>query len=937
MSSDRGQKKESYEPRIPSRKKFGAKLTMKTVSTADGGEPNSSSPTKTPIPRNRRRGRKLKGELDLTESQDLATRLIRSFTNKDDALDCPICFNSIHPAQPIWSCSPDSTEHVETCCWTSFHLKCIRSWASKSTSNGWIVCFSTGESKDGEWRCPGCQTKRSVVPQTYRCFCGRDQDPEGSRLITPHSCGSGCCRPRNCEHPCSMSCHPGPCPPCLLSIERKCHCERETLVLTCSRALDSSPTASSLVLSCGRQCGKVLGCRNHRCDNICHIGPCQSCSQRENVRCFCGKDEMQADCGFRGEDAAPCFKVHNPNNSTSGIVSREEWEGRYQCSSSCETLFSCGVHMCQKPCHPHPLSELSCPSDPSVVKTCPCGKTPLSASRSSCTDSIPTCGSTCRKELQTCSHPCLVPCHTGECPPCSTQISVPCRCGETVRYVSCSARQLQVLQGNNEVTCTTRCTAMRHCGKHACNRDCCPLAAHAKQARRNKKRRAAEPLVDAATLEAEDVQGWHACNFPCNKPLSCGKHRCELQDHRGICPPCLQSSFEEAVCNCGRTVLEPPVACGTQIQCNFPCVRPDPACGHPKTPHPCHEDGPCPPCPHLITKLCACGKTNVNNIRCSQEKVPCGKVCGRLLDCGFHSCGRTCHEADCGTCTRTCGKPRKSCQPWQHGCTHPCHAPSACLEDEPCTARVVLRCECGRIQQPATCGSCTSNLASRRSGSSQLKCNQECAIAKRNKNLAEALGIDTASSRTSKFPVTWPEELLTFAGANGPFVQLVEKTLSDFIEAQKRVQILPHMPPARREFVHKVAEVYRMGVQEVDQEPHRSLQLTKRIDTRVPDPLLSKAATMLKRLTVTEAKKAVAQSSWSPIVPSPRPPVVGATTLKLVGTSTSAQLPKPPSETSGRATSRQPSPILRRFAGPSSPQRDSEPQADIPESWDDGA
>ncbi|KAF8307439.1 uncharacterized protein EI90DRAFT_3149114 [Cantharellus anzutake] len=671
----------------------------------------------------------------------------------------------------------------------------------------------------------------------FRCFCGRDQDPEGSRLITPHSCGSGCCRPRNCEHPCSMSCHPGPCPPCLLSIERKCHVREKHLFLRV-------------------HCGKVLGCRNHRCDNICHIGPCQSCSQRENVRCFCGKDEMQADCGFRGEDAAPCFKVHNPNNSTSGIVSREEWEGRYQCSSSCETLFSCGVHMCQKVNDPL-LNMLSLSTNPLFnhshlsFKTCPCGKTPL--------NSIPTCGSTCRKELQTCSHPCL-------CPPCSTQISVPCRCGETLQGLLPPSR-----------SCET--------------------------SRRNKKRRAAEPLVDAATLEAEDVQGWHACNFPCNKPLSCGKHRCELQDHRGICPPCLQSSFEEAVCNCGRTVLEPPVACGTQIQCNFPCVRPDPACGHPKTPHPCHEDGPCPPCPHLITKLCACGKTNVNNIRCSQEKVPCGKVCGRLLDCGFHSCGRTCHEADCGTCTRTCGKPRKSCQPWQHGCTHPCHAPSACLEDEPCTARVVLRCECGRIQQPATCGSCTSNLAS-----PQMQ--PRMRYAKRNKNLAEALGIDTASSRTSKFPVTWPEELLTFAGANGPFVQLVEKTLSDFIEAQKRVQILPHMPPARREFVHKVAEVYRMGVQEVDQEPHRSLQLTKRIDTRVPDPLLSKAATMLKRLTVTEAKKAVAQSSWSPIVPSPRPPVVGATTLKLVGTSTSAQLPKPPSETSGRATSRQPSPIL---------------------------
>ena len=65
-----------------------------------------------------------------TADLDLTSRLIHSFTHKADALDCPICFNSIHPAQPIWSCS--STRSVETCCWTTFHLKCVRSWAQKS-------------------------------------------------------------------------------------------------------------------------------------------------------------------------------------------------------------------------------------------------------------------------------------------------------------------------------------------------------------------------------------------------------------------------------------------------------------------------------------------------------------------------------------------------------------------------------------------------------------------------------------------------------------------------------------------------------------------------------------------------------------------------------------------------------------------------------------
>ena len=148
-----------------------------------------------------------------------------------------------------------------------------------------------------------------------------------------------------------------------------------------------------------------------------------------------------------------------------------------------------------------------------MVKACPCGKTPLTTPRSQCMDSIPTCGSTCGHEHGTCGHPCLAPCHAGECPPCSAQISVPCRCGEIVREVSCSVRQLQVLQDDGEITCESKCTGVRHCGRHSCNRICCPLAAHGRQAKKKGKKRYLGSLIDAATLEAEDVEGWHVCDL----------------------------------------------------------------------------------------------------------------------------------------------------------------------------------------------------------------------------------------------------------------------------------------------------------------------------------------------------------------------------------------------------------------------------------------
>lgn len=117
---------------------------------------------------------------------------------------------------------------------------------------------------------------------------------------------------------------------------------------------------------------------------------------------------------------------------------------------------------------------------------------------------------------------------------------------------------------------------------------------------------------------------------------------------------CPRGVFEELVCLCGRTVLEPPIQCGTRLRCVYPCARPAPACGHPHVPHACHEGvviagadtadeglglvgegegegsvGACLPCPFLTEKVCACGKKRVGNVRCSQERVSCGSVCGK--------------------------------------------------------------------------------------------------------------------------------------------------------------------------------------------------------------------------------------------------------------------------------------------------------------------
>jgi len=255
------------------------------------------------------------------------------------------------------------------------------------------------------------------------------------------------------------------------------------------------------------------------------------------------------------------------------------------------------------------------------------------------------------------------------------------------------------------------------------------------------------------------------------------------------------------------------------------------------------------------------------NVICSREKVFCGTPCGKLLKCGFHRCDRLCHSDDCGPCKNPCGKPRKLCHPATHPCADLCHAPGSCQETEPCTTTVIITCSCGRIRQSVQCGRKLSNLSGGE-GSKTLTCTNECAIAKRNARLAEALGI--SSERNDRNQATYRDELVAFARANSKFIPVVEKSFAEFAQSDKKVLLLPKMPPDRRKFVQELATVYRMDTQLFDPEPHRSVQLIRRIDTRIPDPLLSAlTAPVLGKLTDLRARQTTA--------PAPAPPKPTAT------------------------------------------------------------
>jgi transcriptional repressor NF-X1 len=161
----------NYPHKNSRRGQFNGRLTEFEPSTNANESPNALSK-----PSNRYQAAGQKDDLTSTLTHALRT---------PPYPDCPICFSSIHPAQPTWSCSPSipistltansgddsdvpaGREKPSSYCWTTFHVKCIRSWAAKSVKDVSDAWRARGEDRGGDWRCPGCQTKREVVPTGY--------------------------------------------------------------------------------------------------------------------------------------------------------------------------------------------------------------------------------------------------------------------------------------------------------------------------------------------------------------------------------------------------------------------------------------------------------------------------------------------------------------------------------------------------------------------------------------------------------------------------------------------------------------------------------------------------------------------------------------------------------------------------------------------------
>ena len=734
---------------------------------------------------------------------DIATRIHEDISH--GVYECPICTSDVSRNSKIWCCRT---------CWTVFHLACIKKWSANEGSTLTQRNQEEDRPLPRQWRCPGCNLPKEILPSIYTCWCEKDADPRSISGIPPHSCGQTCGKerilPKKCPHPCELICHAGPCPPCThIGPVQSCFCGKKS---TSRRCVDTNYDTG---WSCGEVCGDLMPCDTHTCQRVCHEGLCGACMVKSDCRCYCGKIEQQIICYERGDEK-------QSQRSVSGDKSPkvDSWTGMFDCGSKCRRNFDCGNHSCEKSCHPQDPIDAHCPHSPDVVSHCPCGKTSLSEissdPRKSCQDIIPNCKKKCLKKLP-CGHSCQQVCHSDACMPCLQTTTIGCRCGRVQAPTVCHQGSEQPPQ------CLRICKATLNCGRHECGERCC--SGERKATERQAMKRKLRPL-GASRLIDEGFEAEHICMRLCGRSLKCGNHSCQELCHKGPCGSCREAIFDEISCNCGKTTLQPPLPCGTiSPPCRFDCERPK-LCGHPRTTHNCHGDEEnCPKCPFLAEKFCMCGKTKLKNQPCWLTDARCGEVCGKKLRCGSHFCRKPCHRpGDCEdsgkACQQMCGKVKKVCG---HPCDDLCHAPSLCREDKPCQNKMLATCDCQHIKQETKCN---ASKTSEGNSKKTLDCDSECTRLERNRKLALALNIDPEAHKDDHIP--YSNGTLQMFRESIKWAQSQEREFRVFAadESEKRLRFKP-MPPHQRAFLHSLAEDFGFDSESMDPEPHRHIAIFK--------------------------------------------------------------------------------------------------------------
>lgn len=124
-----------------------------------------------------------------------------------------------------------------------------------------------------------CGDCTNIGWEELRCHCGLSvlypPIPCGAR---PPACHRPCRRAHDCGHPVKHECHDETekCAPCTVFVRKSCFCGSES---------KDSVYCYLAGYSCGRTCKKLLKCRQHTCQRVCHVNDCETPNERGIIIC----------------------------------------------------------------------------------------------------------------------------------------------------------------------------------------------------------------------------------------------------------------------------------------------------------------------------------------------------------------------------------------------------------------------------------------------------------------------------------------------------------------------------------------------------------------------------------------------------------------------------------------------------------------------------
>lgn len=348
-------------------------------------------------------------------------------------------------------------------------------------------CETCRQEVEKQCRC-GKHTKRMPCHKPYLCEtkCVKMRDCQ------KHQCRRKCC-PGNCppcdqncgrtlgcrNHKCPSVCHRGSCYPCPETVDVKCSCGNTKVTVPCGRERTTRPP------KCKEQCSRPPTCHHtsqekHRC----HFGSCPPCHQPcQKVLEKCGHlcpapchDQALIKQTGRHQPTGPWEQPSEPAFIQTALpcppcqvpipmecLGKHEVSplpchavGPYSCKRVCGRTLGCQNHTCMKECHKVTEVDASTGKNKAGPECLQCEE--------GCSKSQP----------PGCPHPCVLPCHPGECPPCVQMLRIKCHCKITSLYVECrKITTADVNEKNLLSCCKNQCPKELPCG-HRCKEMCHP-------------------------------------------------------------------------------------------------------------------------------------------------------------------------------------------------------------------------------------------------------------------------------------------------------------------------------------------------------------------------------------------------------------------------------------------------------------------------------